>query len=152
MVSDIGQRIKEARKRKKLKQSDLARCLGVTTVTISNYETGTAVPTLKRIQEIAYILESSPGYLLGTQEHILDESAARALERMYGVAGGTLQEYTKDYTATEAAEIKLRQLIMEKYENQFRGLMSQLNDAGKEEALRRLREMTFVPEFQKKGD
>jgi transcriptional regulator with XRE-family HTH domain len=56
MSNDIGQRIRELRKRLKYTQKQLAKKLGVSDTTVSAYEVGDAMPTvttLKKLTEIA---------------------------------------------------------------------------------------------------
>lgn len=53
----IGERIREARKKAGMKQSDLAEKLGVAVVTIGQYERGQRQPRLEQLQRIADVLE-----------------------------------------------------------------------------------------------
>lgn len=61
-------RIKEARLRKSLKQADLAASLNVKQNTLSNWETGRTEPDIDSLRMMAKILETSVGFLIGTDE------------------------------------------------------------------------------------
>lgn len=54
---DIGQKIKELRKKQGMSQKDLADKLGITPVLISQYENGKRNPKLETLQKIADALE-----------------------------------------------------------------------------------------------
>lgn len=56
-MSGIGPRIRQARKQKKLTQSELAHRIGVEQNTISQYESGKREPRLKVIHNIAKATE-----------------------------------------------------------------------------------------------
>ena len=49
--------IKEARRRKKLTQEQLAEQLGVQRAVVSKYETGRITPSVKQAQKIAAVLD-----------------------------------------------------------------------------------------------
>ena len=61
----IGERLKQARKNKKMSQQELGDALGVTKVSICGYETGVRVPTMENFVQLINILDLSPDYLLG---------------------------------------------------------------------------------------
>ena len=63
--SEIGERIKTARKAAKLSQTDLANALGKTLRTVQKYESGEIEPSITTINETARILKVSPAYLAG---------------------------------------------------------------------------------------
>lgn len=56
----LGNMIKEARKRKGLKQEDLAREMNVSKTTISKWESGTNSPDVFKLQRLARILDIPP--------------------------------------------------------------------------------------------
>lgn len=62
--SVIGRRIKEARIEQKMRQEDLADKLEVSIAFLSRVERGSSCINLKRLTQIAEILNVSPGYLL----------------------------------------------------------------------------------------
>lgn len=56
-MSDFNLKLKDARKKKNLKQSELAEKLNSTQQLISEYENGLRTPSLDRLIEIAQILD-----------------------------------------------------------------------------------------------
>jgi len=66
----VGQRLKDLRRGRKLKQEDLATILGVQNATVSHYETGKADPSDKVKVEIAKYFNVSMDYLMG----LIDEA------------------------------------------------------------------------------
>ncbi len=61
----VGERIKEARKKKNLSQQELGDLLGVSKVSICGYEKGLRIPTMENFLQLIDILDLSPDYLLG---------------------------------------------------------------------------------------
>lgn len=61
----IGQRIKEARKRKGLSQTELAHRLCLKTQSIQQWESGKTAPRNARIEELATVLGVDVGWLYG---------------------------------------------------------------------------------------
>lgn len=59
----FGNRLKDARIRKKLSQQELAKRLSITDGTVSNYEKGVAFPRWDKIKLLCEILEVDPNYL-----------------------------------------------------------------------------------------
>ena len=62
--SIIGQRLKKARKAKKMTQEELAEKLDVSIAFLSRIERGNSQVNLKRLVQICEILEVSPGEIL----------------------------------------------------------------------------------------
>ena len=62
--SVIGRRIREARLNKKIRQEELADKINVSVAYMSRVETGKSQINLKRLTQIAEVLDVSPGYLL----------------------------------------------------------------------------------------
>lgn len=61
---EMGDRIRECRKQKKLSQADLAEKIGVSDNTISNMETGNNNVKLENIEKVADFFEVSLDYLI----------------------------------------------------------------------------------------
>lgn len=80
----VGERIQAARKKAGMKQSDLAKKLGVAVITIGQYERGKRVPNLGQLQAIARVLNADIVYLISGQTSaevergILIQAAAEA--------------------------------------------------------------------------
>lgn len=61
----VGLRIKEERNRKGMSQRELARFLGCTVSTCSQYETGKRNPSLEILSQMAVLFRTTTDYLLG---------------------------------------------------------------------------------------
>lgn len=62
-------RISKARKDNQMNQRDLAVKLGVTKQTVSNWETGKVPLDLRRLQQIAEVLQKPIDYFLVTKQN-----------------------------------------------------------------------------------
>nr|PZN02741.1 MAG: XRE family transcriptional regulator [Bacillota bacterium] len=65
----IGERIKSLREERKITQQELARYLGVSQKTISNYENGERSPDPDTLRKIADYFDVTVDYLLGRSNH-----------------------------------------------------------------------------------
>lgn len=61
----MGARIASMRTLRRMKQSDLARALGTSTQTISNWETGARVPRADMVRALCIALNCTSDYILG---------------------------------------------------------------------------------------
>jgi len=61
-------RLKELREDKGLSQTQLAKEMGVSQQTISQYEIGTAEPDIQTIKKLCNFFDVTAGYLLGIEE------------------------------------------------------------------------------------
>lgn len=104
----FGEKLRLARKRKKLTQEELAKLVGVSKRTIVNYESGEIYPKERKMYTtLAKALGLSPNYLLSEdEEFILDATeeygslgemqARRLLKQISAMfAGGELNEEDK---------------------------------------------------------
>lgn len=66
----VGERIKEARQRAGLTQTQLSEAAYVSKSTLSQYERGLRVPELSLLERIADILQISPAELAGWAPHL----------------------------------------------------------------------------------
>ena len=85
MQVNIGEKIKELRKRDGRKQEDLAKALGVTAQAVSRWEAGTCYPDVSLIPSVANYFHVSIDALFGYQndrEGKINEYAREALRRM----------------------------------------------------------------------
>lgn len=64
----IGQKLKEIRTEKKIKQSDVAAFLGCARTTYTQYETGVSEPDINTINKLADFFGVSVEFLLGRTE------------------------------------------------------------------------------------
>lgn len=80
----VGERIQEARKSAGMRQTDLAKKIGVAVVTIGQYERGRREPSLDTMQKIANALDVSISDLIGYGGHIITEKMLdEELERAF---------------------------------------------------------------------
>ena len=63
----IGERLKNARKNKKMTQQELGDKLGVSKVSVCGYEKGSRIPTIDNFVQLLDILEVNADYLLGRE-------------------------------------------------------------------------------------
>lgn len=80
MKINLGKRIKEFRKIRGLTQKQLAEKLGVTTITIQNYENNRREPNIETLKKIADALEV-PMYDLITDNEIVEISRREIIQR-----------------------------------------------------------------------
>lgn len=117
---NIGLQIKNMRKKRGLTQNELAEKLGVTASVISQYETGVRNPKNATIERIAAVLDCSYGF-----EAVFSDVAQGSQDI------GQLPE------VSGCDELELV--------NFFR----KLNDTGKQEALKRIRELAELDKYKK---
>lgn len=72
-MNGFGKKIAELRKSKKISQGELAKMLSTSTSVIGRYERDEMTPSIEVAKNIAKLLETTVGYLLGEtkQENIL---------------------------------------------------------------------------------
>ena len=104
----FGEKLRLARKRKKLTQDELAKLVGVSKRTIVNYESGEIYPKERKMYTtLAKALDLSPSYLISEdEEFVIDASeeygargemqASRLLKQISAMfAGGELNDEDK---------------------------------------------------------
>ena len=160
-MKDIGDRIREIRQARGITQSELARRVGLATVTIRQYENGSREPRLDTIKQIAAALDVQPEYLLTEKLHDLYHRVYPKSKREDGkltieelLKGGTFQDYVNDYAqlAEMVYELGDYQSDMELYDNVLKesilDALPALNRRGKAAALRHLQELAQIPAYQ----
>ncbi len=70
----LGYRLKLLRKQHGLSQCDLGKLLGVSKVSISNYEKGTRIPSMDVLLMILKVFNVSADYMLGRELSVVCES------------------------------------------------------------------------------
>ena len=78
----IGKRLKEARKKQKITQSEVAELLGVTKQTISNYETGNTYPPEKMLAKLCELYEVEPHIIKGNNSAQQDKTNAEIIKKI----------------------------------------------------------------------
>lgn len=61
---DVGKRLKDARKKSKIKQKDVAEILGIHNTTLARYESGVRHPDFETIEKLADLYNVTTNYLL----------------------------------------------------------------------------------------
>ena len=67
-MADLGKRLRDLRKSKKLSLREVHRRTGLHLSTISRYENGVRQPSLQILRELAALYEVPPSYLIGGTE------------------------------------------------------------------------------------
>ena len=142
----VGEKIRKTRKQKKMTQNTLARLTGLAAITIRQYEANKYIPKIENLRKIA---------------HALDTILSEFLE-----PGQTISEYDIDddvwNSLIKTNDGKLHQEIETKIINgnfQLNGeqrrillLFDALNADGKKEALKRIKELSFIPAYSSNGN
>ena len=84
MVYELGERLKEARKKRKISQTAVAKRIGVVPSTISLYESDNVTPTLDNLTKMALIYNVSIDYLVGinNRNYIIVENTLSERQKM----------------------------------------------------------------------
>lgn len=115
----LGDRIKEARKKKGLTQKELADMINAKHNSISNWENNQNKPDPDTIELLCGALDADPSWLL------------------MGEAHHRLLSYHNSLKKLEADSLV----------NELIELYNALNKAGKQEALKRIKELTYIPMY-----
>lgn len=95
----FGEKLKELRTEKNLKQEELGEILGVSKATISSWEMNRTQPPFETIEEIIKYFNVSPNHLFGfTQEDITKIKQLNQVAREAGLIKGedmTMEEFKK---------------------------------------------------------
>ncbi|OOQ60408.1 helix-turn-helix domain-containing protein [Mucilaginibacter pedocola] len=81
----VGLRIKEARKKARMTQDELATKTGISTASISKIEAGTTDPSLSRIEAIAFALDADILQLFGANAKNPDSEPIAIIQRRIAV-------------------------------------------------------------------
>lgn len=65
----FSERLKTARKAKKLTQTQMAEILHIKQQSYTRYETGKGEPSLEMLVKICTVLDENPSYLLGMDDY-----------------------------------------------------------------------------------
>ena len=123
----VGQNIRRIRLQKGLTQKQVAEACNTVDAVIRTYELGRANPKPATVAKIATALGTTPAELYGTTDDPLTQAAICQTETK-----GTINETT----------IYLIEIAKS---------LEQLNTNGKAEAAKRIKELTYIPEFQQTG-
>ena len=100
-MSSFGKKVSELRKERKVSQADLAKSLNTSTSVIGRYERDEMTPSIAVAKNIAEILDTTVGYLLGETEDsqlFKDPAMLQRLKQLNNLPEGDKQHiiYTLD--------------------------------------------------------
>lgn len=119
-MNDIGKKIKTIRKKRKMTQVELAKKAGIATISLQQYESGKRIPATKQLIKIANAFEMPLDFFNTDWESQLNPSNWKTTEK-------EREEHEKECRLLQNFKL--------------------LNSAGKEEAIKRVNEMLFVPDY-----
>ena len=148
----IGERIREERKKQGLTQKRLGELCGIAEPTIRKYELGKLNPKYQTLQKIAGALNISisaffPDAPLGASLLKLEIENRLSLRRSVACFLDDPEEIVNIFTDDDGCEFseraadKLADIV---------NYYNALNASGKNEAAKRIRELTFIPDYQNK--
>ena len=135
--NSLGKRIKDIRKSLNLTQSEFAKKLGVTSMTISRYENGFREPNLNMLEKISLFFDVDLYFFFQTVTDSLKEW------NDYQNKEAHIDSITLGYIAEKESEFKFTNPEIEKLVN----IADQLNAEGKKEAVKRVEELTYIPKY-----
>lgn len=99
---ELGAKIKMLRRASNLMQEDVARFLGIGKSSVSEWESGKRTPGIDQISDLATILNTSPGYLMGWEAPSLPDVELRMLK--YDVAHRSISALNLAWTYDQLDE------------------------------------------------
>lgn len=148
----IGERIREERKKQGLTQKRLGELCGIAEPTIRKYELGKLNPKYQTLQKIAGALNISisaffPDAPLGASLLKLEIENRLSLRRSVACFLDDPEEIVNIFTDDDGCE------FLERAADKLADIVNYynaLNASGKNEAAKRIRELTFIPDYQNK--
>lgn len=156
----IGDRIKSARKKAGITQAELAKRLGISYVGVSQWENNLRNPKIETVQRIASALNVSIVDLVGTADELNGQivqhlqEARKSLEEQKE-ASSDYEKQTKFGQAVlslDSAAYKASYQDAAEAEERAKEIFSALrvlNSTGRQEAVKRVQELSYVPDYQK---
>lgn len=177
-MGDMGELIKQARQLRGMSQEELGKAIGKTKSAISKYELGHREPSFPQLRQIANALNVTVGYLEGYEsiesKKVIDAVETgdyRTLEKLIGIPEGSIipispeeedeirKQVEQERHDTEINLNKIRfniKIAYDKFTEQeyilLRSLVkpfSTLNPTGKQEAIKRVEELTEIPRYRR---
>lgn len=120
LLGQVGERLAVLRKLKKLKQSDIATYLGLTTAAYQNYENGRREANYKVLVDLADLFDVTVDYILGRSDEMPDTvndfiSSTNQLNR---IEKTMLSAYMIIDDRSKMALISIMQELSESYKNE----------------------------------
>lgn len=88
-MGNVGFKISELRKAKNMTQMELADTMGISFQAVSNWERGISMPDISKLPEIAQLLGTTVGEILGEESELVDSAV-----------NGNIDEYLSNNTVT----------------------------------------------------
>ena len=134
----VGENIRQARTQKNITQKELGEKLGgIPQQQIGRWENGKSTPKLDTIKKIATALEVSMTDLIGTVGNIAETSAS------------TMESAVENISET-IIDISTKMQMLSKDEKALIYNYQKLNNIGKNEARKRVHELTEIPRYTQK--
>ncbi len=142
----VGEKIRKIRKQKKMTQNALAELTGLAAITIRQYEANKYIPKIENLSKIAHALDTSLSEFLEPVQTI----------SKYDTTNDTWNSLIKanDGKLHQKIETKIINGNFQLNEEQRRILLlfDALNPDGKKEALKRIKELSFIPAYPSDGN
>ena len=142
----VGEKIRKTRKQKKMTQNTLARLTGLAAITIRQYEANKYIPKIKNLRKISYALETS------LAEFIEPDQTTSGYDIYYDVWDNLIK--TNDGKPHQEIETKIinGNFQLNGEQRHILSLFDALNADGKKEALKRIKELSFIPAYSSNGN
>ena len=149
---NIGERIRQERRNQNISQSELAARSGLSMASIRRYESGERTPKVSDAEKIADTLGVTVYYLTGRTsikdiggETWASEDGRNITYSARNYARLSAEERKK--IEDELAQVSIINKTRAEYEKKILFPFNMLSDFGKEEAIKRVSEMTMLEEY-----
>lgn len=143
-MPDFASRLKKLRVSKGISQKELGKFLNVTQNAVFNWENKKTEPPINTIEQIATYFNVAPSYLMGWEEELIIfqdtiNKERKAQADAAKTAANALSEIAQ--AGLEGAEEHRENLLLYNYR--------QLNQKGQYEAVKRVQDLTYNPDYTK---
>lgn len=166
---DLGSKIRELRKEKGMKQSELAEKAGLSRVSVGNYERNERIPDAEILSRLATALDSTPSELMGLSDTIKINEIKKIIDKInFEIQANTKTRVQMEYelqeilVALDSKEIsehrekellnRINKILKNRESADLRDkLLKQfymLNEKGKVKAIESIELLTKVPEYK----
>lgn len=145
----ISKNIEAARVAAGLSKAEVARELNIPYTTYNSYERGEAEPKLETLVNIAGILKITPAALVSTE---YAKKSAQNQKYIESILAGEIKAAPDGRTLNELLEEEKQEeyrVVAEVYSGQIKEHLMDLNENGMREAVKRVQELTNIPDYQK---
>lgn len=132
-MKSISERMKEALELRNMKQADLVEMTGIGKSSISTYLSGDYEPKQRNIYKIAKALDVNEAWLMGNDV---------PMERNYNKQQERLRGYFHSID-----DIRVKSIELDHSEIDLLEQYNKLNANGKSEAVNRVTELTYIPQY-----